>query len=124
GRGGGSRRSIARDHHAADADCLEARHCREGLLSNNVGKRDGADYLVIDQHVDNRIAFLAELPDAFVLRRESAPADIVRAHDPDTMPFDDGLGALTREALEFLDRFRPDATFLGATHYALGDRML
>src|SRR5262249_9665909 len=40
------------------------------------------------------------------------------------MPFDDGLGALTREALELLDRLRLDTTFLGATQYALSDRML
>src|SRR5262249_7415449 len=40
------------------------------------------------------------------------------------MPFDDGLGALTREALELLDGLRRDTTFLGPTQYALGERML
>src|SRR5262249_48398646 len=53
-----------------------------------------------------------------------AVTDIVGVHDPDTMPFDDGLGALTREALEFLDRLRLNTALSRATQYALGDRML
>ena len=96
GDGFGNRCRVAGDHHAADTHRLEARDCVEGLLANNVSKGNGSDRFVINQHVDNGVALVAQLPGMFDLRRHGVLTDIIGTDDPDAMPFDDGLGTSTR----------------------------
>jgi len=65
---------------------------------NDVGKSDRADWLVIDQQVDDGITFVGQFLDTLVPRVQSSLADIVRAHDSDAMSFDNSLSTLAWQA--------------------------
>ena len=111
---------VACQHDALNAHGLQRRNGLRGLLTDDVGKRDRAGELVVDQHEHDGLAFGAQGLEAGIVHLNPLIAQIAGANDLDVAVLDCAFSALAGDRLELVDRPR----IRRVIDDALGDRML